>query len=168
MSKNIEKINLFRNVWSKFPTGVSIITTLDENKSYHGMTAASVTSVSLNPLLILVVVGTERKSHKFIKLSGVFCINFLTKYQKNIANYFSHSQSNYNDKDLNLEKDIFSEIEGVPIIKKSLASMRCEVFDDIAAGDHTIFIGKVHDIISSDNEPLVWSNKNYGQFIQSR
>ena len=50
MSKNTEKINLFRNVWSKFPTGVSIITTLDENKSYHGMTAASVTSSGLENL----------------------------------------------------------------------------------------------------------------------
>ncbi|MAR34701.1 MAG: flavin reductase [Chloroflexi bacterium] len=168
MSKKIEKINLFRDVWSKFPTGVSIITTLDKNKSYHGMTAASVTSVSLDPLLILVVVGNERKSHNFIKLSGNFALNFLTKDQRNIANYFSHSQSNFNDRDLDFEKNTFSTLGGIPIIKKCLASMKCEVFDDIGAGDHTIFIGKVHDIIFSDNEPLVWSDRNYGQFIPSR
>ena len=132
------------------------------------MTAASVTSVSLDPLLILVVVGTERKSHDFIKLSRVFGLNFLTKDQRNVANYFSLSQSDFKDRDINFENNTFSTLEDVPIIKKSLASMKCELFDDIVAGDHTIFIGKVHEIIFSDNEPLVWSNKNYGEFIESR
>ena len=168
MSKKIEKISLFKDVWSKFPTGVSIITTIDDSKSYHGMTAASVTSVSLDPLLILVVVGAKRKSHDFIKLSGVFALNFLTKDQANIANYFAHSQSNYNDRDLDFEKNTFSTLKGVPIIKKSLAIMKCEVFNDIIAGDHTIFIGKVNEVIFSDDEPLVWSDRNYGQFIPSR
>ena len=46
--------------------------------------------------------------------------------------------------------------------------MKCEVFNDIIAGDHTIFIGKVNEVIFSDDEPLVWSDRNYGQFIPSR
>lgn len=168
MDEKIGKIDLFKNVWSKFPTGVSVITTFDKNRSYHGMTAASVTSVSLDPLLILVVVGAKRKSHDLIISSQVFGLSFLSSRQKNIADYFALSHDNKEDKDLNFEKRIFSKLGNIPIINNSLGSMNCELFDDISAGDHTIFIGKVNDIIFSDFEPLVWSNRNYGKFIKSQ
>ena len=168
MEAKIGKIDLFKNVWSKFPTGVSVITTFDENRSYHGMTAASVTSVSLDPLLILVVVGSERKSHELIISSQVFGLSFLSNDQKKIADYFSLSQNSQKDRDFSFEKKIFSKLNDIPVINNSLASMSCELYNDISAGDHTIFIGKVKDIIFSDYEPLVWSNRNYGKFIKTQ
>ena len=43
---------LYRESWSLFPTGVSVVAVLDNKKNIHGMTANSISSISLNPNII--------------------------------------------------------------------------------------------------------------------
>ena len=51
---------LYRESWSLFPTGVSVIAALDNKKNVHGMTANSISSISLNPNILMVSIGMER------------------------------------------------------------------------------------------------------------
>jgi flavin reductase (DIM6/NTAB) family NADH-FMN oxidoreductase RutF len=75
---------MYREAWSRFATGVTVITTVEPNGSVHGMTASSVTSVSLDPPLVLVVVGESRQSHGLIESTGRFGMSILDTGQ--IAN----------------------------------------------------------------------------------
>ena len=85
-----ESINqLYRDAWSKFATGVTVITTLEPSGSVHGMTASSVTSVSLDPPLMLVVIGEERQSHGLIETTGRFGMSILEVGQADIAKHFA-------------------------------------------------------------------------------
>ncbi|MBT3555648.1 MAG: flavin reductase family protein, partial [Chloroflexi bacterium] len=58
---------MYRDAWSRFATGVTVITTVEPSGAVHGMTASSVTSVSLDPPLVLAVIGESRQTHALIE-----------------------------------------------------------------------------------------------------
>ena len=58
--------SLFKEAWGKFPTGVSVITTV-QNGKIHGMSANGIASVSLDPPLVLVCIGHQRNSYKIVQ-----------------------------------------------------------------------------------------------------
>ena len=70
-------IDQYRKAWSKFATGVSVILSKDQGGSVHGMAANGITSVSLDPMLVLVCVDHSRNTYKRIKETGRFSINIL-------------------------------------------------------------------------------------------
>ena len=59
--------DLFRSAWSNFATGVTVISTTEVDGGVHGMTANSVTSVSLEPPLALITIAHERNSYPLVK-----------------------------------------------------------------------------------------------------
>ena len=81
-----------RNAMRKFTTGVTLLTTLREDGSVNAMTANSVTSVSLDPPLVLVCVGHCRNTHRHIVSTGRYCINVLADGQASAAEYFAHDE----------------------------------------------------------------------------
>ncbi len=56
----------------------------------------------------------------------------------------------------------FTEFAGLPVIDKALASIACDVHDTTVQGDHTLYIGKVRDIVVTDAEPLTFYSGKYG------
>ena len=83
--------DLFRQAWGSFATGVSLITTVEEDGSVHGMTANGIASVSLDPTLAMVCVGHSAKTFPILRASGKFGINILTEDQKAIGEYYAKS-----------------------------------------------------------------------------
>ena len=79
----------FRGGMARFATGVTIVTTLDNEGNLHGMTANSFTSVSLTPPLALVCVDFRTHTHGYIKSLGAFGVNVLCEEQKEIGAYFA-------------------------------------------------------------------------------
>jgi flavin reductase (DIM6/NTAB) family NADH-FMN oxidoreductase RutF len=74
----------FRRAMGRFATGVTIVTTrLDEH--LHGMTANAVTSLSLDPLLVLVCIDKTADTHDILSKAGVFAVNILNKDQAEIS-----------------------------------------------------------------------------------
>ena len=61
----------YRQIVGHFATGVTVVTTAHEGW-LHGMTANAVTSVSLNPLLLLVCVDKTANMHEQITKAGRF------------------------------------------------------------------------------------------------
>ncbi|GIO22734.1 flavin reductase family protein [Oceanobacillus sp. J11TS1] len=149
----------FRNVMGKFATGVTVITTND-GEDIHGMTANAFMSVSLEPKLITISIDNNANMLDKIKSSGQFGVSFLSDEQQDISMHFAGQK----EKEGAIE---FDEMEGVPAIKDSLASVVCDVDQTIVVGDHTLFIGKVIDLKLSDGEPLTFFCGKYGGYRQN-
>lgn len=150
----------FRQAWGKFATGVSVITTNAPGGEVHGMTANGITSVSLDPLLVLVCAGHSTASYPLIKSSGRFAISILGQDQQSIAEYYARPADG---KTGDVEVSFNRTRHGSATIDGCLATMDCEVVDETLAGDHTIFIGRVDDIEINAGRPLIFYEGKFGQ-----
>lgn len=148
----------YRRLMSHFPTGISVITT-KAGDHLHGMTANAVTSVSLNPPSLLVVVGKENDTHDLIPKMGGFVVNFLSKEQAWLSDRFA---------DRHKVADMFEGVSwhpgsaGVPILDGSLGYVECTLEHAFPAFDHTIYVGRVAALATgSDGPPLIYHKSHY-------
>ena len=156
-----EVINrLYKDAWSRFATGVTVITSLEPDGAVHGMTASSVTSVSLDPPLVLVVVGEERQSPGLIASTRRSGISILDRQHTDIAVHFSTPPEERGAIDANN----ITTLSESPVIIDAIATMDCRVTAAHQAGDHTIFIGEVNAISVENGDPLVWFQRQFGGF----
>lgn len=147
---------LFKTAMGKFATGVTVITT-EVDGDVHGMTANAFMSVSLHPKLVLVSVMNENKTCERIKTAKAFGVNILTKEQANYSQYFAGQV----DEELDVP---FGKLENVPIIEDTLVNVACKLYDSHEAGDHTLFIGEVLDVVVKNEEPLLYFEGSYKEF----
>ena len=77
----------FRSVLAQWPSGVSVVTTV-AGDGWHGMTASSFSSVSMDPPLILVCLNRRITTHALIEASGVFAVSVLAKDQTVVGDAF--------------------------------------------------------------------------------
>ena len=158
-----ESINeLYRDAWSKFATGVTVITTLEPGGAVHGMTASSVASVSLDPPLVLVVIGEERQTHGLIESTGRFGMSILDTGQTDIAKHFAAPPETRGD----IDSGHITTLSETPVVAGAIAAMSCRVSAAHKAGDHTVFIGEVESIAVGKGEPLVWFQRQFGGFAE--
>jgi len=150
----------FRSTLAQFATGVIVITTLDHEGAFHGMTANSFTSVSLNPPLILVCVDVQNQTHNFIDAQRKFGVNILSADQRKLSTYFA--KTNHRTYQPDIIQTSLSE-HGIPYIKGSLGFLGCSMVDAHPQGDHTIYVGKVEEITSGSNStgPLIFYESNF-------
>lgn len=140
-----------------FPTGVAVVTSVRGDGEPVGLTANSITSVSLDPLLVLVCVDHASASHDVIVESGVFAVNFLTTEGERTSNLFASGD----------RADRFESVEwragstGSPLLEGSLAWLDCTVQQTHVAGDHTIVVGRVEECSRGEGEPLVFHSGKY-------
>src|SRR5438270_8438994 len=80
----------FRRALGAFATGVTVIT-VDQDGEVHGMTANAFTSVSLEPLLVLVCVDHRARTHAHLHARKRFGINVLADNQRAISEYYARS-----------------------------------------------------------------------------
>ena len=144
---------LFRDTMGKFSTGVTVITTKHDGK-VHGMTANAFMSVSLNPKLVVISIGENARCLNKIRESGTFGVNILAEDQQEQSMIFAGQKK--------VEIDIeFDTLSGVPVLPGALAQISCEVVSSYVEGDHTLFIGKVQDILLEEKEPLLFYSGKY-------
>ena len=126
----------YRKTMSSFATGVTVVTTLDENEFIHGMTANSFTSVSLDPPTVLVCIGHTRNTITHVNNTNEFAINILSDKQKHIADYFAKEQG-IGVKPLELN---WSIKYGSPFIEGSIDFIKAKVIQKYNHGDHEIVL----------------------------
>ncbi|MCA0983216.1 flavin reductase family protein [Halobacillus yeomjeoni] len=148
---------MFRTAMGKFATGVTVIAS-ELDGEVHGMTANAFMSVSLDPKLVLISVGTDAKMNKIIQESQKFTVNILSGSQKEMSMIFSGQIK----EERKVDFDIF---EGLPVIENSLVSMACSVYETFEAGDHTLYVGEVMNLSLKDGEPLTFFEGKYKQMI---
>ena len=142
----------------KFTTGVILLTALREDGSVKAMTANSVTSISLDPPLVLVCVGHERNTFQYINGTGRYSINVLANEQASAAKYFANDQEQRTGPD---PVEFTLTERGSPRVKGCIAFLDCDVVGAHPHGDHTIFVGEVKDALTGDGEPLVFYEGNF-------
>ena len=150
----------FRGGMARWATGVTIVTTLDQDGSLHGMTANSFTSISLAPPLALVCVDFRTHTHNFIKSLGAFGVNILRHEQEEVGSYFARKPQ---DRIGTPFKHHMSEM-GLPIIEGSMAFFGCRVVDSHIHGDHTVYIGSVDEMsLGEKGSPLLYYESRFTQ-----
>lgn len=135
----IEKA-FFRQVMGHFTTGVSVVTTRNQ-ETLAGLTVNAFCSVSLNPPLILICVDLTSTTHPLIREGGVFAVNMLTDKQEYLSRCFAtSSEERYEDF---CHASYHVAATGAPIIDDTLAFIDARVVAEYPGGDHAIFLGQV-------------------------
>ena len=129
-------------------------------RQVHGMTANSFTSVSLDPLLILICVDENAKLLPLVRRQKRFGVNILKENQQAISEYFAQPEESEDiEKSLGIR---FRWTEsGIPLLEEALTHLTCEVVSSYVAGDHTIFIAEVISVEVYDGEPLLYFRGDY-------
>jgi flavin reductase (DIM6/NTAB) family NADH-FMN oxidoreductase RutF len=146
----------FRQLLGRFATGVTIITVRTPQGRLLGMTANSLSSVSLFPPLISVCVDHEAEMHNAILSADQFVVNVLASSQETLARRFADEH-----------EDRFDGIgyhispDGLILLGGVLAHIECQRFADYPGGDHTIVVGKVIGGTTSKGRPLLYYRGGY-------
>jgi len=150
----------FRKALGHFTTGVTVVTVEREPGKIHGMTANSFTSVSLDPMLILVCVDHRAKILPFLKEKSSFGVSVLKAGQEKVSEYFAKGpQTAEGEKRLSIR---FRWTAGrIPVLEDALLQLGCKLVAAHAAGDHTIFLGEVEDAEMHEGEPLLYFRGGY-------
>jgi flavin reductase (DIM6/NTAB) family NADH-FMN oxidoreductase RutF len=140
--------------------GVYVVTTRLGEK-VNGMTAAWVSQVSLNPLLVMVSIAPPRYSHSLIKESGVLAINVLTSEQVDLAKRFGYKSGRKIDKFAGL--DYLTATSGAPILPQAYAFLDLKLAHTFTAGDHSLFVGEVLEakILHPQSQPLIFKKSDF-------
>ncbi len=145
-----------RNVLGTFTTGVTIVTTRDEQGVHHGVTANSFSSVSLEPPLVLWSQALTSRSFAAFRDSEYFAVNILADDQIELSNHFAKSRD---DKFANVS---FTEgLGGTPVLAGTVAHFECAKVASYPAGDHVIYVGRVERVGHSGRRPLAFAHGRY-------
>jgi flavin reductase (DIM6/NTAB) family NADH-FMN oxidoreductase RutF len=146
----------FRQVMGNFATGITVVTTLDRSGKPYGLTVNSFTSVSLDPVLVLVCLDNKLSGLQSFTESKHFGVSMLSDAQEDISRMFAK-------KDSERPPSIYFEGQlGMPLLRNSIAIMECEVIAKHLAGDHTIFVGQVeHAEVLEAAKPLLYFRGKY-------
>lgn len=145
-----------RRVLGTFVTGVTVVTTIDRNGQFHGVTANSFSSVSLDPPLVLWSQAVKSHSHPAFFGAERFAVNILAEDQIELSKRFAKSSP---DKFAGIDVDIGRS--GVPLLRDCSARLQCRVVSRVPGGDHTIYVGEVLAIDQAERKPLVFGNGRY-------
>src|SRR5262245_44195268 len=153
--------NEYRQLIGCFPTGVTIIT-MARGGEVRGMTANAVTSVSLEPLLMLVCVDKSTITHQFLEEAKAFAVNILAEDQENESRALARSDSE--DASRLLGHPFHPGHTGSPILEDCLAYIECRITEVFPGGDHSIFIGEVEwGEVLREVPPLIFHRGKYGR-----
>ncbi|MFC9970957.1 flavin reductase family protein [Spirillospora sp. NPDC127200] len=148
-----------RRTMGRFATGVAVVTTTAGGVP-HGMTVNSLTSVSLDPPLLLVCLTTGARTTEAVTGTGRFAVSILSARQEHLALRFARRG-----------EDHFAGLEvtrgdhRVPVIPDAYAHLECRVERHFAAGDHHVVIGEVHKVCRRPGEPLGFLGGRFSDIV---
>lgn len=149
---------LFKTIMGNYPTGVTIITTKTKEGKPVGLTVNSFASVSLEPLMVLWSIDHGSSSLKEFTDGGKFAVHVLSEDQTKLCRAFaSKDVDRFGSCEWNMSKN------GLPIIEGTFGVMECKTFNAIEAGDHTVLIGEVTDLIVNEGkDPMLYHRRVFG------
>lgn len=149
---------LFRRTIGHFASGVAVITTSHGGRDF-GMTASAVTSLSLEPPMLVICVNRNAPTHQAISESDRFAVNVLARSQQQLAFNFARPA-----------EDKFAGVKlrqgqlGLPLLVGCVANFECAVTSVTTGGTHTIFIAEVLTAIADEHhDPLLYYRGRFGR-----
>ena len=151
----------FRHVMSRLAGGVTVVATVDADGIAHGMTVNTLTSVSLDPVLVLICCERDASLHAPLLSSGRWTVSMLSAEQEQISRWFATRERRGTDQFDGLATRS-GEHTGAPILVESLAWLECRTWATYDGGDHTIVVGEVLDVgLGVDADPLLYYASTY-------
>lgn len=148
---------VFRNVVGHFASGVTVITAVVDGKPY-GTTASAVSSLSMEPPMMLACLNRSSSTHDRVVEAGVFGINILAEDQAALAFQFGRKGG---DKFEGVGYTISEN--GVPLLDGALATIECRIAETATGGTHTVFLGLVAEASAADRQPLAYYRGTMGR-----
>ncbi|MFN0148792.1 MAG: flavin reductase family protein [Dehalococcoidia bacterium] len=149
----------FKGALGSWAAGVTVVTTR-YNDHVYGLTVSSFSSLSVDPLLVLVCIMNTNRLMEMLSHSRTFAVSILAEGQDEISGYFSRS-----GREPVKQFEDFGTIEwhtGSPIIEGAVAHLDCELESLVPGGDHTIAIGRVVGAAFDPTRlPLIYYRRGY-------
>lgn len=147
-----------RRTMETFITGVAVVTT-KAGGELHGMTINSLTSISLEPPILMISLNFNTRTGNALLHSGKFAISILGKNQESIARCFAARGAEH----FVGGKFDFTDT-GVPVVKDALAQAECTVVQQYDIGDHQVFFGQVTGCREREGQGLAFRAGKFGSF----
>jgi flavin reductase len=150
----------FREALGRFATGVTVVTTTHDGRR-HGMTVNSLTSVSLDPMLVLFCCLRDAVIHEPLLAAGQWAVSILAAGQEGVARCFTAREAGGVDQ--------FDEwpvragrVIDAPLLEGAVGHLECRTWATYDGGDHTIVVGEVLDLASGPaGDPLLYDRRRY-------
>ena len=154
-------VSAFRQAMGSFATGVTVVTVASDDGNMHGMTVNSFSSVSLDPMLVLVCLSQTSRSVGLIERAGAFVVNVLSAGQRDVSRWFANPHRPAGSA-------MFDGVPfepgatGGPVLADATASFDCLLHQTHRAGDHFIVFGEVVALVHRPQlEPLIFHSGTY-------
>lgn len=147
----------FKDFFANWPAGVAVVTCIGTDGKPHGFTASSVTSVSLEPPLVLFALKKTARSMPHFSEAKSFAINALSQQQADVSTRFSTPHPDrFGDLGYTL-----GDKTGAPLLEGAWGKLECRTYAQHDGGDHVLFLGEIVSIELEEAEPLVYHRRGY-------
>lgn len=154
--ENLESALRFREALSKFPSGVTIVTTADANRKPWGFTASAFTSVSQSPPQVLVCLDRSAECYPVFEAVTEFSVNILRSHHVSLAKLFAtRGADKFGSGGFHWAGDKY------PVLDDALATLFCKKAEMFDGGDHSIILGTVLSATTSDGQPAVYFARQF-------
>lgn len=147
----------FRELMNTFPTGVAVVTSIDEDGDPRGMTCSSLTSVTLRPPTLLACLRTGSATLDAVRGHGAFAVNLLHARGHRTAELFAGPVG-----------DRFGNVRWCPswsglpwLVGDAFAMAECVVSGSLEVGDHTVVLGEVGIVVLAEDTPLLYGMRRF-------
>jgi len=148
----------FRAALSRFASGVTVLTSINEDNQPSGITVSAFASVSLDPPLILACVDKRASVHDCLFEGRHFAVNILAEDQEHLSRLFASK-----DEDRFRKVSYIAGENGAPVLDGAVAVLECRVVQAYPGGDHTIVVGEVERTVVNDAMPLAYDRGSYAR-----
>lgn len=147
-----------RRCMGHFLTGVAVVTTAADGEA-HGMTISSLTSISLDPPVLMVSLNHGTRTSDALAASGSFAVSILGAKQEAVARRFAVRGGE------RFEGGSFDLTDGgLPVVQGALFQGECTVVQSHTVGDHQVYFGQVINCRDRDGEGLAFMGGRFGSF----
>jgi len=154
-------VSAFRKAMGSFPTGVTVVTVASGDSTMYGVTVNSFSSVSLDPMLVLVCLSENSRGVGLIERAEAFAVNVLSAGQRDVARWFA--DPNRPAGSMMFDGVPFEAgVTGCPVLPDATVSFECRLRQSHHAGDHLIVLGEVVALVHRPElEPLIFHDGTY-------
>ena len=146
---------VFRDSVGEFATGVTVVCA-EHGGTAAGMTLNAFTSVSLDPLLVLVSLGHGSRTLDVVRGAGRLAVSVLHRRQREVAIAFATPGAPFP------REHVRETHDGFLVVRGASATHHCEVEQVSRAGDHDLVLARVVGITHDGGEPLVFHRGRFG------
>lgn len=151
---------------SLFATGVTVVTSIDDEGNPHSMTANSFTSVCLDPPTVLICVAHGTHTYGYVEHNGKFGINILSEEQEDLGIYFAKRPEDRQD---GTEYSYTISGDDIPALDNSMVFFGCQVIGSHVYGDHTVYLGEVKEVRRNEaGTPLMFYQSRWYHPVSGR